>query len=431
MTNTLGDYDIDLLFEYCWVVEEWIATDEVKKLRAIRDICGWNQWIALMKTQNNLGETALHRATGSFDAAGEESTMHIFRYLVDTIGRDKHGILAIKCKRGHTAIHVAAGNPSPDPLEIIVSSFDQGSLEGFELLKEPNEDSVPILSQLSGEESDFGFICKFEIPTNRKYSAFAAKVIGHQVTQEQWFHLLKQANSQDETSFHWLIMGIDHHHTRDYIFNSLSKQNLMNLLAAESTKNEDFMMHLGATLVRDYAHDEYVEGIPNIPLICQLVEHEVGYHLVESIFKGCFAAYDIYPTCSYIAPPVATILDNVAPKYQLKLVGEKSGLELLSGPESDEYPHYFKIASVVQRSRTRSKVHIAISTTDSKGTCAYSFCNVMAVDIIIATISEHKFCCIYYFLPKMVMLIPLICFYHAKYQYNTDIILATATFTPS
>ena len=68
-----------------------------------------------MKTQNNLLETALHRATGSFDAAGEESTMHIFRYLVDTIGRDKHGILAIKCKRGHTAIHVAAGNPSPDP----------------------------------------------------------------------------------------------------------------------------------------------------------------------------------------------------------------------------------------------------------------------------------------------------------------------------
>ena len=79
LTNTLGDYDIDLLFEYCWVVEEWIATDEVKKLRAICDICGWNQWIALMKTQNNLGETALHRATGSFDAAGEESTMHIFK----------------------------------------------------------------------------------------------------------------------------------------------------------------------------------------------------------------------------------------------------------------------------------------------------------------------------------------------------------------
>ena len=176
LTNTLGDYDTDLLFEYCWVVEEWIATDEVKKLRAIRDICGWNQWIALMKTQNNLWETALHRATGSFDAAGEESTMHIFRYLVDTIGRDKHGILAIKCKRGHTAIHVAAGNPSPDPLEIIVSSFDQGSLEGFELLKEPNEDGVPILSQLSGEESVFGFGCKFEIPTNRKDSAFAEKL---------------------------------------------------------------------------------------------------------------------------------------------------------------------------------------------------------------------------------------------------------------
>ena len=116
----------------------------------------------------------------------------------------------------------------------------------------------------------------------------------------------------------------------------------------------------------------------NISLECQLIAHEVGNHLVDSLFIECFKppAGTLWHWTNLRNIALATtILDNVTPGYQLKLVGEKSGLEsrLPLWWEGNKHLDLTNHISLLQSYRTRSKVSITIATDDIKGMYAFLY----------------------------------------------------------
>lgn len=301
------------------LVEKWIASEERKKLAAIHDTFSKEQWIDLIKTQNNSGDTALHNAAGSYELS--EYTL-ILRFLLYSIESEIHEVLAIQNSRGETAINFAMEQRMTTALSLIPSVIELSSSKGFALIKSYSRGGLPLLFY---QDIDF----------SSEYRNIAAEVIRWSLTSQQWLELLEQANDEGETSFHWLVTQ-GSLKIQFFVIRSLTESNLIQFLTTESTKDKDFMKTVRDLLLSD-AMNDVAFGFDctsciyrSIRLVCKLIAHEVGSHLVESLFLGCFeptAGTFGYYTDRRIIALATAILDNVTPGYQLKLVGEKSGLE--------------------------------------------------------------------------------------------------------
>ena len=356
--------------EYEGPVADWIASEEWEKVAAIHDTVTKEQWIDLIKTQNNFRDTALHKAAGSYELS--ENTL-ILNFLLYFIECEIHEILAIENVWGVTALHIAMRQHMTTALSLILSVIEPKSSEGFELIKSYSRDGSPLLFY---QDIDF----------NNEYDPdrdIAAEVISRSLTQQQLLELLEQANNEGETSFHWLVTqgSVD---IRFFIFRSLTESNLIQLLTTESTKDEDFMKRVRDLMRYDSVYDidlNYFDSTSSlyniVRLVCKLITHEVCYHLVKSLFTECFkpaGTFGYYTNQRNVAL-ARTILDNVAPGYQLKLVGEKSGLEsrLPLWWEGNKHLDLTEHISLLQSYRTRSKVSITIATDDIKGMYAFLY----------------------------------------------------------